>query len=416
MTYDAKARAKWKERILHWISPLAQVHSKPVAKASTEAVFGILSSGSLQLSEIARALKEPQRLHHTLKRLSRMLGKHALWESLEQQVLENMAPQVSEQMILAIDPGDLNRDGAQKSELRSRVHDGSSGEIVGGYPMLQVVARDTKKGATLPLFCRLYSYEESSFTSENEQILSTMRRIQTAIGASRLWVIDRGGDRNALWKAWLKEEFEVLVRADSKRHWLRGKEKLGAQQIAKNLPLKHKGTIRRGSEKNIRFGLTRVSLPSYPDKKLSMIVVRHGKQEPMVLVSTRLVRGRRQGQQLIHSYLDRWACEEGYRFSKQGFALEKVMARSYTVLRNLVALALTSWAILANRQSEAPELLGKSRRQKDRKRPRFLLYSLLKGWQSLFAEARIVFYERLRKRKPCGLQGQLMLPIQPLGL
>ncbi len=416
MTHDARARAKWKERIVDWTSALAQTHSRPVGKIGTEVVFGILSSGSLQLSQIARALKEPQRLHHTLKRLSRMLSKHELWGSLEQQVLEKIAPKITEQMILAIDPGDLNRDGSPKSELRSRVHDGSTGEIVGGYPMLQVVARDTEKGTTLPLYCGLHSYEDSSFVSENEQILSTMRRIQSAIGTSRLWVIDRGGDRNVLWSAWLKEKFEILVRADAKRHWIRGNQKLGAQQIAKMLPLKYEGTIRRGSKKSIRFGLTRVSLPSHPEQKLSMIVVRHGKEEPMVLVSTRLVRGRRQAQQLIHSYLDRWACEEGYRFTKQGFALEKVMARNYTVLRNLVALALTSWAVLATRQNEAPELLIKSKRQKDRKRPRFLLYSLLQGWRALFNEARTIFYDRLRRRVPTEIESQLILPIQPMVL
>lgn len=38
-------------------------------------------------------------------------------------------------------------------------------------------------------------------------------------------------------------------------------------------------------------------------------------------------RGRRQGERLIQAYLDRWACEEGYRFTKQGFQLEGVQAR-----------------------------------------------------------------------------------------
>ncbi len=52
-----------------------------------------------------------------------------------------------------------------------------------------------------------------------------------------------------------------------------------------------------------------------------------------MLVSTRLIRGRLQGQKLIQSYMDRWACEEGFRFEKQGFQLEKVQARKFSTLQ-----------------------------------------------------------------------------------
>jgi hypothetical protein len=412
MPHGAKLRNKWKVKVLNWAEALTNVHSKPVAKLIAEVISGILSSGSLQLTEISRALKEPKRLHHTVKRLSRMLGKHALWPELEGQILSRLAPSVGEEMILAIDPGDLNRDGAPKSEHRGRVRDGSKGEIVGGYPLLNVVARDPKKGTTLPLFCRLYSYQEKEFVSENNEILTAMRRVQSAIGSKRLWVIDRGGDRSALWDIWLEEGFDVLVRVTKQRHWLRGNFKGNVQDLAKQLPTKHRGKLRSGSDKDIRFGLTRVRLPEHPDRPLSLIVVRHGKREPMILVSTRLVRGKRQGERLIHSYLDRWVCEEGYRFSKQGFGLERVQARSYKVLRNLVALAMASWALLAEEQHQAEELIQRGKRQKDkqRHRPKFTFYSILKGWQQLFAEAATLLHDRLRRGKPPGPLMQLALP------
>lgn len=73
MTYGAKLRFKWKAKVLNWAEALSGTHSKPVAKLVAEVSSGILASGSLQLTEIARALKEPKRLHHTVKRLSRML-------------------------------------------------------------------------------------------------------------------------------------------------------------------------------------------------------------------------------------------------------------------------------------------------------------------------------------------------------
>lgn len=410
MSYDARIRRKWKAKVLSWTSPLRSSYSKPVRKTAAETIFGILSSGSLQMADISRALKEPTSLHHTLKRLSRMLGKHRLWLILEDLVMDRLGPNVNEDMILAIDPGDLNRDGSPKSERRSRVHDGSKGEVVGGYPMIQVVGRDVRKRRTLPLLCRLYSYEDKDFVSENEQILGVMRRVAKAVKEKRLWVIDRGGDRGKLWESWKEEKFEVLVRISNKRHWMRSGRKQSLFEIMRQVPLKHSGKLRYGSDKEVRFALTGVTLPEYPDWPLTMIIVQHGKKEPMVLVTSRLARGRRQGERLIQSYMDRWSCEEGYRFSKQGFSLEKVMARSYITLRNLVALATVSWALLSEEQHESHDLITRGKRQKKHRKLKFPFYSLLKGWQSLFAEAKDIFYKQFRKIKRDKTESQLFLP------
>lgn len=54
-----------------------------------------------------------------------------------------------------------------------------------------------------------------------------------------------------------------------------------------------------------------------------------------MLVTTRPSRGGRQGEQMIQAYLDRWVCEEGYGFTKQGFALG-AQARHFITPQNLV--------------------------------------------------------------------------------
>ena len=115
MTQDARERTQWKVRLSGWMDGLPTLIQRPVKKLMLETTFGILSSGTLQQSEIARALKEPCRLHHTQKRISRMLAKHSevSWAA-EQQQLQQITPWVTEDMILAIDPGDLNRDGAPR--------------------------------------------------------------------------------------------------------------------------------------------------------------------------------------------------------------------------------------------------------------------------------------------------------------
>ncbi len=175
MSKDTRERSKWKVRLVEWTDGFSSSVPRPVRKLILECVFGMLTSGSMQLSEMARSLQEPTRVHHTLKRLSRMLSKHSevawLAEGLQ---LSRLGPRVTEEMIVAVDAGDLNRDGAERSEHRCRVRDGDTGEIVGGYPLMTVVARDVVTGRTLLLLTRLLSSVRYGFRSENWGLLSVM--------------------------------------------------------------------------------------------------------------------------------------------------------------------------------------------------------------------------------------------------
>ena len=143
MCKDARERNQWKVRLVNWTDTVKTDVSKPVLKLMNEGVFGMLTSGSLQLSSIARTLCEETRLHHTIKRLSRMLGTHSemTWAA-EDLLLKQMASRITDDMIVAIDPGDLNHGGSPKSECIGRVRDGDKGDIVNGYPLMHVVARD----------------------------------------------------------------------------------------------------------------------------------------------------------------------------------------------------------------------------------------------------------------------------------
>ena len=109
MCNDARERNQWKVRLVNWTDTVKTDVSKPVLKLTNEGVFGMLTSGSLQLSSMARTLCEETRLHHTIKRLSRMLGTHSevTWAA-EECLLKHLGSQVTDDMIVAIDPGDLN--------------------------------------------------------------------------------------------------------------------------------------------------------------------------------------------------------------------------------------------------------------------------------------------------------------------
>jgi len=57
MPNDARERTEWKVRIADWIDGLPTLIKRPVRKLMAGTVIGILTSGSLRQSEIARALK-----------------------------------------------------------------------------------------------------------------------------------------------------------------------------------------------------------------------------------------------------------------------------------------------------------------------------------------------------------------------
>ena len=104
MSNDACLRLKWKVGLLTYLKAFRRLANKPVYKLICEVSHGILSSGSLKMSEIARALKEDIDLHHTSKRLSRMLIKHKLWNKIEDTVMSRMSRHLHDEMVLAIDP------------------------------------------------------------------------------------------------------------------------------------------------------------------------------------------------------------------------------------------------------------------------------------------------------------------------
>jgi len=60
------------------MKPFRDYLSQPVNKLKSEVAYGMLSSDSL---------KEDVDLHHTVKRLRHMLGKHKLWQKIEDEEL-----------------------------------------------------------------------------------------------------------------------------------------------------------------------------------------------------------------------------------------------------------------------------------------------------------------------------------------
>ena len=92
-------------------------------------------------------------------------------------------------------------------EHMATVRDGSDhGELVHGYWTNQVIAAEVGSDQITPLHFSLYSQASPEFTGENNQIIKAMDQVGGALDNKGIWVIDRGGDRDALYEAFASEQ------------------------------------------------------------------------------------------------------------------------------------------------------------------------------------------------------------------
>jgi hypothetical protein len=194
---------------------------KVASRLVSEMIYGLGCGGSVRLTEVARSLEEPIRLHDTHKRLSANLANPEVGRQVSERVLEMGAKRIDGDSLLIVDPSDLSKKYAKKMEYLAEVRDGSERTYGLGYWLCEVVGARVDSAEIVPLAQTLWSQEAPSFVSENEEILTVTQRVLSATGYQGTVVFDRGGDRRELYKEWAADErVDLLVRQRGDRHLL----------------------------------------------------------------------------------------------------------------------------------------------------------------------------------------------------
>jgi hypothetical protein len=190
-------------------------------------LYGIQASKDVKLSNISRTLKEDQPLIKTEDRLSRNLDDEDFTDPMNKEIVRLAAPKVTEDMVIAIDPGDLRKRYARRMEFLGRVRDGSEKEIGNGYPLYKAVATDIESKKVIPLYCEACSFLSEDVKSENAQLLKMMDLLFEHLGDRGIHAIDRGGDRGVLYKKYLggKKPKRFVIRLVDRDLIHRGGEK-----------------------------------------------------------------------------------------------------------------------------------------------------------------------------------------------
>jgi len=396
MNYS-KLASKLRNKISQFSGYVSKNLDKTARRFVTEAIYGIMHSQSVMLTEIGRSLETTVSLKKIEERFCRQLNKEGLWENIHRQVLCEAAPRIKDDTLLILDLSDLYKKYAEKMEYLAEVRDGSEGgEIVNGYWTTQVIGARLGESEVMPLFCELYSQNAPGFKSENAQIIKAIDMVSGCCDNRGIWVIDRGGDRRLLFDHLLLENDikRFIVRLVGNRNLVHGNKEVLALKLANNCKTPYRDTIvkeEKGKEKvyQISYGYMPVKLPGR-DTQLYMLVVKGFGQKPMMLLTTEpLRRNRKVLYRMLGCYIKRWSIEETIRFVKQTYDLENIRVLKYVRLRNMMALLLAVFYFIAAKLDTKQKLkVMTGHVLKQAKRifgvPDFKYYALGDGLSSIF--------------------------------
>jgi hypothetical protein len=347
-----KIAHKIRKKIIHISGELSRGLDKTARRFVVESVYGIISSKSVLLTEIGRSLETEIPLKKVEERFCRQIGKPHIWGIIHRNILNKVRNRIKDNTLLIIDISDIRKRYARSMEYLSKVRDGSEKEIGTGYWLCSVIGVEKDTDNLVPLYHNLYSQASPDFKSENDEIMKAVSMISDESEGRGIYVIDRGGDRERLYREFLKRKLRFIIRLTAKRNVIYRGILVNVLELSRGYTCRYKDVIvkiEKGVEKyyEIEYGSLKVKLP-FSDQSLWLIVLKGIGDDPIMILTTENVgSSRRKIEGIVESYLKRWKIEETFRFIKQEYDLENIRLLRYRCLRNMMALILVVYYILA---------------------------------------------------------------------
>ena len=330
------------------LSKFSGIISRDLPKAKQrlvrEMIYGIQAAKDVKLSNITRSLNESLPLIKTEDRLSRNLDDRDFTEVINQQICRLGSKNILDDMVIAIDPGDIRKKYAAKMECLCKIHDRSEHEIGEGYWLAKAVAADIDHKKVIPLYLEAYSQDAGGFVSENDQLFKVIDTVSAQVGNKGIYAIDRGGDRGKLYDKFLEKDKEkrFVIRLTRQRDLIHKGIRKNCRVLASMLPCPHETVIikyENGKEEKttVVYNALPVRLQEY-GYPLFLVVVKGFGKVPMMLLTSCPVNLKQKESiwRIVEIYLTRWKCDESFRSIKQCYNLEDIRVRHYTSIRNTV--------------------------------------------------------------------------------
>ncbi len=392
-----------KRGILNFSERISRRLSRPDFKFVSQMIYGILTSQSCHLSQIARVLNERISLKKTIDRLSRNLSTFYADEQLLEDYIEKNKNNFTDKTILIIDGSDVIKPCSPKMECISRVRDGSTGEYGEGYHTLGVTALTPEKKMPVGVYTRVYSPTEKGFASEDDEVLKALKFLGKHFKKSNIRAFDRGYDANVYYEHLLKNKEKFIIRAKKNRDIIYKCERTNILTVARKFKGKYilKFMKKNGVKTNCKISIIPIKLPCKPNDDLNLIVCYGLGKEPLMLITNLKSNDDRLPVAVTKIYLMRWRIEEFYRFKKQQFGFEDFRVRSIRSIRNidlLLTIAIGYIGIISEKHDKrriVMELINISKRIYGM--PKFVFYAIADGLFTVLAKCKQGVSDMLQK-------------------
>jgi len=376
--------------------------SLPDRKFLRDALVGLLRAGRPVVSHMARRLPDQRTKFLSRRdRLEEHLTKDGNFEDAVKQSLPKLwLPFIKDDTPIILDLSDIAKPSAKWMDYLATVRDGSTGQLVNGYWMVELYASVSRKNP-IPIHLEPFSHEQPECAGQNPVVLDAVDRIFKLTDRRGVLVADRGFDAKVMFADWLDKKYRFVVRLVGDRYLLRffGNSEQSddsaasgqwvsvlAGTLAEQTPTPHRWTrlVRRRRRVRIRLsqvGWVKVRLPGRAEV-LTMVISRFsGRDTPLMLLTNLAVEDLRDAQRVLRYYVRRWECEEGIRFLKIQVNLEKIRTFRWSAICRLVLLAVLVMIYLGWIVETAPALCERLIRfsQPLPDKPDFLLYRMLTG-------------------------------------
>lgn len=337
----------FKAQFSDYVEDITKEFSVPDKKLVADLMWGILSSGCILISDIARKLHEENSLSNIENRLTRRIRDFD-FEKLYDRICLRIFNIFSSPYSLCIDESDIGKESSKAMEDLCTVKDGSKqGDVFHlGYHLTGIAAIGGKKNYVFVLRMHLWSQNSKEFISANTQTEDSLKKVFYAINNSKMNVsiwsecsLDRGYDNSKIMNFLDKYNIYYSVRVKSNRKYFIDDREFTLDEINKRYKGKYvmEFTLSNGDVKSVKFGAIKVSHKDF-NHYLMLVFEKFSKTDVRYYLTNRIDLNKKEISKTLKLYRKRWRIEEVFRFSKQEFKAEKYLVRNMNSMNTLMAI------------------------------------------------------------------------------
>lgn len=415
MSHSTTETFKMKREILNYSGKISAPLRKPERKFFADMLYGILASGSCLLSEITQELHENSKKINTVDRLSRHLAK-GIPHNAETEYLRFLRRKISAEPVVYIDDSDVVKPEGYHFEALGVVRDGSASSkdkavYEKGYHVTEACVM-TGNRQPISLFSRIHSSNEKGFTSVNDITFEAIDRAVTLFKHCT-FAMDRGYDDNKIFLKLLDEQQDFVIRIRKNRklyyqnRWFPASELCARRKGKLKMRVRYKGQEHEAFLSHVKVRLTASK------REVNLVLVYGISDTPMILVTNKPIRSKKDVEAIAVVYFHRWRIEEYFRAKKQLFQFENFRVRSLSAINALnffltLAMTFLTWMGMKTTSSLFRSIVEASRPIKVK--VFFLHYRIELGIQQLLSYARSGVKDWFKPSQANRNQYRLRLP------